>query len=216
MMMDDFIEKEYLQQDVEAAAYSFIEAGFVTKLELAEMILVNVLDGAVTDIRHDMKAAKAPFVEESVIAKRAEELIRLFSDELYDKTVIKQESWGGTTHQKLAVAFKELETQGIRAEMNFECCNSCGGYAMKNDGKSEGYKGYVFFHEQDMESLLFERVMYLSYSMFNQKYDNEEEVALAKQIIKVLKKHSFEIEWDGTADHRIRIINLGWTKRLID
>lgn len=221
MNLDDFIDKDDLQHDVEDEAYSFIKAGFVTKLELPELIMLNLeeeIDGYVADSLYAIRAAHAPFVEEPVIKKRVEDLIHLFSDELYDRIVIEQDSWGETTHQKLAVAFKELDAKGIRAEMNFECCQSCGGYAMRTEEKSKNYKGFLFFHGQDMERLLdnmMDSKMYMAYGALGSGGDLED-VALATEIVKVLKSHGFEMEWNGTADSRIQIVNLAWQKRLID
>jgi hypothetical protein len=137
---------------------------------------------------------------------------------------------------RLAAAFAELDGRGIVARMNFTCCQTCG-HAEIGDERSaaEDERGYVFFHAQDAERLApGGSELYLAFGGFQFTDLDEDlaeriragdeearaegivlsEVAYAGEAVDVLRSHGLTVEWDGTAEQRIQVLDVDWRKRL--
>lgn len=89
---------------------------------------------------------------------------------------------------ELTKAFKELRKEGFFARQNFTCCQSCG-WAEVPEKQSEKA---VFYHSQDNDDIE-KGFVYLAWSGDGQL------------ILSILKKYFKDIEWDGTANQRIKI-----------
>lgn len=112
-----------------------------------------------------------------------------------------------TFTEQLEAAFDALTKQGIIAEHTFLCCNNCGGSAMQNQlypswSGAAPATGYVFYHEQDADYVVAEggTTLYLSHGSFG---DHDE--ANAALIVKVLREHGLQVDWDGDPARRIRV-----------
>lgn len=86
-------------------------------------------------------------------------------------------------------AFRELRKAGYFARQNFQCCNSCGWYAVPEDKGDRA----VFYHAQNTETLKSSGITHLSWS------------GDAQQIISILESNDIKTEWDGTKDRKIQI-----------
>ena len=72
-------------------------------------------------------------------------------------------------------------------------------------------KGYCFYHTQDLERAIGEeRMLFIGFDSFNGEDELAKEVA--EQIIEVLKKHKFNVKWNGSLQTRIEILDLNWQK----
>lgn len=72
-------------------------------------------------------------------------------------------------------------------------------------------KGYCFYHTQDLERAIGEeRMLFIGFDSFNGEDELAKEVA--EQIIEVLKKHEFNVKWNGSLQTRIEILDLNWQK----
>ena len=70
-------------------------------------------------------------------------------------------------------------------------------------------RGYVFFHQQDAEGAV-DGSLYLSYGA---RADGESaQLAIAKEVVAVLKRAGLDASWNGRYDTRISV-KLDWKKR---
>lgn len=106
-----------------------------------------------------------------------------------------------TDKQVLNTIFKELRQQGFIARQHFTCCSTCGWAEIENklDGALDEQTNVVFYHSQDSEA--FDKdtkdltsILYLAWSGDGNK------------IAETVRKHGFEVKWDGTASYRIGVM----------
>ncbi len=121
-------------------------------------------------------------------------------------------------------AFAALEEEGVIARQNFTCCGTCASAEIWDEiDDSREWKGYIYFHQQDTESLAESGGTYVGFGSFlayprdenewNALSDAQKEeisalhkklsVELMKDtIIPVLEKHGLSVEWKGNFDTR--------------
>lgn len=122
-----------------------------------------------------------------------------------------EKSWAGLTDcDKLTNAFTELSENGIVAQENFTCCQTCGSYEI-SDHALDGDYGYVFYHQQDTERAVEGGGVYLSYGNLGLAKKPFSEIT--DQIVKTIEKHGLKVEWNGSSHTRM-LVNLDWKKRL--
>lgn len=133
------------------------------------------------------------------------------------------------TGTNLDRAFAELNEAGILARQNFTCCGTCG--TAEIGGEMDGsrhWRGYVFFHQQDTETLVDSGYAYLNYGLFppadfdqeaySQLSEADKEAAyladleavIADDAVPRLEKHGLDVEWDGNIRTRILLRNAQW------
>jgi hypothetical protein len=89
--------------------------------------------------------------------------------------------------KKLNQAFAALRKAGYTAKQNFLCCQSCAWNALSN---KEAEKA-VFYHQQDADDLKETGIIHLAWS------------GNGKEIVKILKEHGLDVEWEGSDNKRI-------------
>lgn len=107
---------------------------------------------------------------------------------------------------------QDCEEQGIIARDFYQCCQSCGCYAISNESKDH-HIGYVFFHEQDAEAFEIEladrhknpATLMLAFGALNDDVTTE---YIGHEICAALKRHGFTYEWNGSGGQRIAVTNL--------
>lgn len=129
----------------------------------------------------------------------------------YEKLLLESRNWKKPTDVMLLIkAFNELSENGIIALHNAGYTTSDGGDEVTEVVtilKKKGIKkprGYCFYHQQDLERALVQDKPSL-YLTFNSD-------KIGQEIVSVLKKYNFKINWDGTSDNKIQIINFKWQK----
>lgn len=128
-----------------------------------------------------------------------------------------QRTWSHETDcDKLDEAFAELDRNGIVARQNYTCCQTCGHTEIAYEtGKTSVHRrvyGYVFFHHGDAESVPSDGTLYLAYgSVLNRSDDGA--IAVAHDVVAVLKKYGFTVEWNGMIQKRIGIRDICWQRR---
>ncbi len=95
------------------------------------------------------------------------------------------------TKTNLSKAFSELRKNGYVAKQNFLCCQSCG-WAALNDDEA---KNAVFYHNQDHRDFKQGCDLYLAWS------------GDGNYIAETLIRFGMHINWDGTPNTRIAVIN---------
>ena len=72
-------------------------------------------------------------------------------------------------------------------------------------------KGYCFYHTQDLERAIGdEKMLYIGFDSYNREDDLAKEVA--EKIVGILKKNGFNVNWNGSLESRIEILNINWKK----
>jgi hypothetical protein len=120
-----------------------------------------------------------------------------------------------TDCDRLDLAFRDLEKQGIVARQNYWCCSNCGHFnagmeAWEKRSKTGRCLGYVFFHEQDTECAPSGSLM-LCFGTVEESGISE--VELAGMVIDTLRRHGLKTEWSGDPQTRITVVGLKWRWR---
>lgn len=123
-------------------------------------------------------------------------------------------------------AFAELNAQGIIARANFSCCGTCADGEIWDERTEDSQpKGYIYFHQQDTESLMESRETYIGYGVFLDAYLSEEDwdakddatrseyydstvrELMHGEVFPTLGKYGIEPSWDDTLETRILLSN---------
>jgi hypothetical protein len=105
-----------------------------------------------------------------------------------------------TDRDRIAAAFKALRKQGFETHMNWQCCQSCGGAALR-DGTSR----WAFYHRQDATG-------------FNRDGNIRDAVHIAfgatvedgQAIQKALTDAGLRVAWDGTVAKRPAVLGIAF------
>ena len=121
-----------------------------------------------------------------------------------------------TSFDKLAKAFDQLNAhhiialhnQGTTKEDGVDDCT-----ALHNKLKKKGIntRGYCFYHGQDMERVVEDKVLYIAFGDF--KNNDRKGVEIGKAVVKALKEQGFKVSWNNSINTRIEITNFTWHKR---
>lgn len=121
-----------------------------------------------------------------------------------------------TDFEKLVNAFDELNKERIvslhkAGYTRQDGQDDCKEIIEELDKIGISAKGYCFYHTQDLERAIGEeRMLFIGFDSFNGEDELAKEVA--EQIIEVLKKHKFNVKWNGSLQTRIEILDLNWQK----
>ena len=121
-------------------------------------------------------------------------------------------------------AFAALEEEGVIARQNFTCCGTCASAEIWDEmDDSREWKGYIYFHEQDTESLAESGGTYIGFGSFlayprdEEKWNTlsdaqKEEIRalheklsaqlLRETVIPMLEKHGLSVKWNGNYNTR--------------
>ncbi|MBX9572377.1 MAG: hypothetical protein K2X77_26005 [Candidatus Obscuribacterales bacterium] len=164
----------------------------------------DIVEGALEYFEHDFPGDNLP----EVAARLTEEAIKKHLDN--EKTWI-----NSTDCDKLDVVFDQLEGEGIVARQNFTCCQTCGHCEIweevEQTRQERPVSGYVFYHQQDTERACDEGILYLAYGAT----DNTDEAAIkvARRATEVCQNNGFKVDWNGSLDKRICLVNFDWRRR---
>ena len=138
---------------------------------------------------------------------------RRLVDRLWLERLGEQETWASTTDpERLTTAFEALNSRGVTARENFTCCRTCGTADIAAE-RTEGDRGFVYFHAQCTESAAAGHGLALLYGGF----DGSEETttAVGHQVVAALAEAGLSAQWDGDPDTAIAVTPLTWHKRLV-
>jgi len=128
-----------------------------------------------------------------------------------------ERDWGEQTDcDRLDKAFSELDACGIVSRQDFTCCGNCGaaeiGAEMDDaEGRGVHVRGYAFYHQQDTERAVEGHGIYLNYGA--DRAGEEPALAIAHEIIAVLKRNGLDPQWNGKFSQRIHV-PMVWRRRL--
>ncbi|MEV0216406.1 hypothetical protein [Micromonospora sp. NPDC050695] len=146
-----------------------------------------------------------------------------------------QREWGAV-RSNLTRAFAELTEVGVLARENFSCCGTCAAAEIHDErDDSRHWLGYVWYHQQDTESLLasedgevhlgygvyppadFDESAYNALSEAEQqaRYQADLEQVLDEIAFPVLRRHGMRVEWNRKQSRRIRVTGAQWYAPLV-
>ncbi|MFC5924453.1 DUF6891 domain-containing protein [Micromonospora vulcania] len=147
-----------------------------------------------------------------------------------------QRGWGAAVRSNLTRAFAELNELGVLARENFSCCGTCAAGEIHDErDDSRHWLGYLWYHQQDTESLLasdtgavylgygayppadFDEVAYGALSEAEQQasYQVDLERLLDEIAFPVLRRHGMRVEWNRKQSTRILVTGAQWYAPLI-
>jgi hypothetical protein len=110
---------------------------------------------------------------------------------------------------KLAAAFGRMRKAGMLARMNFACCSTCGFYELGEKFKAmDATKramspGIAFFHSQDAERLRNGEDLMIAFG----SPEDDRIVDAGRVVVACLKAEGLTVEWNETAERRIRVLS---------
>jgi hypothetical protein len=125
----------------------------------------------------------------------------------------KQQAWPDepTVSDKLGKAFTSLErNHKILARINQMCCNTCGREEVAED-RDEDTRGYVFFHEQETESVVNGGDLHLAFGSFT-KSEKKNRI-VGDIIVRSLRWAGLSVEWTGDLRRKILVRCREWRRR---
>lgn len=141
-----------------------------------------------------------------------------------------QRGWG-EVRANLSRAFTELNELGVLARADFSCCGTCAvGEIHDERDDSRHWHGYLWFHQQDTESLIASEdgEVYLGYGAYptedfdeaayaalpeaeqQARYQADLERVLDEVAFPVFRRHGMRVEWNRKQSRRIRITGAQW------
>ena len=147
-----------------------------------------------------------------------EDMLRASVASEFMKKAQAEKTWPQITDvDRLEGVFQTLKNGGIL------CLHNAGytisdGHEDANEALSEYSKdqffGYCFYHGQDLERAVTSGDLMLAYD--HVQGDVPEKIEVAQAIRRELEKAGFIIDWDGTANQRIKIPKFDWKRRTVE
>ncbi|WJZ01833.1 DUF6891 domain-containing protein [Corynebacterium freiburgense] len=128
---------------------------------------------------------------------------------LFNARLAQQQTFNDAPENAITRAFAELSQHNILAKENFTCCNSTGHDEILSEVPQYGnWKAYIFFHQQDTESMFEYGDGGLSYGPIGDTTEAELLEIIASTVIPILNNHGITTQWDGTSTSRINLHNV--------
>jgi len=130
-----------------------------------------------------------------------------------------------TDNNRLDQAFARLTAAGLIARQDFACCTSCAHAEIWDEVTDpRDWRGYVWFHRQDMERAVVGDGLYLGFGgreersrlqrLFGGRANGtrEDSATIGHEIVQALAGAGLPAVWDGKVDHRILIEPFEWRR----
>ena len=130
-----------------------------------------------------------------------------------------------TDNDRLNQAFRQLNAAGVIARQDFACCTSCAHAEIWDEVPDRrDWRGYVWFHRQDMERAVVGDGLYLGFGgrdersrlqrLFVGRTDGtrEDAASIGHEIVQALAGEGLPTIWDGKVDRRILIEPFEWRR----
>ena len=103
--------------------------------------------------------------------------------------------------KRIRQAFRKLRGSNLAARMNFSCCGSCGSNEMFEIVKQAGNIGYVFYHDQDNETLSRTGHVLLRFGAVATSGD----VAVGQMVVQAMRHAGLSVDWSGDPSECIAV-----------
>jgi hypothetical protein len=192
--------------DIQRSIAWRVRSGFYTSDEIVETVAGSIVHN---------QTQRPGEQDTNISLSQAKRVIRPLLALEWARQLEPQQSWPRdqpTIADKIAKAFSSLErNHGVLARMNFTCCATCGIEEISED-RDEDTRGYVFFHEQDMEAVAMDGgELSLVFGSFSKS--DKKNCAVGEVIARSLRRAGLKVEWEREAGKRIRVVCGEWKKR---
>jgi len=122
-----------------------------------------------------------------------------------------------TDDERVARAFELLNAEGIIASMNLGFSRQDAIIESRRLANDELDRGYVYFHEQDAARLGWPPAeLFIGFGVVATDEAGWEAGSLpvAQRLARVLADQGLTVDWDGTVDSRIRVVDVVWLRPL--
>lgn len=117
-----------------------------------------------------------------------------------------------TDNDKLTAAFDELTKSGIRAEENYGYeASDCGELYREIRGDTK-WKGYCFYHNQDLVRAVLDGVLMIRFCAAVDKPTDEENRQIGNTVANTLRTNGLTPGWNGDPGNTISLL-LKWQRR---
>ncbi|MEV1002914.1 hypothetical protein [Nonomuraea sp. NPDC050202] len=183
--------------------------------EIAEEVRTAVAAG-----RHDFERVVRGVIEtwmdEVEDQDLLDEAIRGVVAEEFAGHLAAQAGWPAVTdNDRLSLAMGELAMAGILAREHHTCCMSCGIAEIGREISGlSGVRGYVFYHEQDVERAVAGGGIHLAFgpSELGGGRKRGPGGGIGVEIAEVLRRRGLHVEWSGDDGQRIHV-RVNWQRR---
>ncbi len=197
------------------AAKRKIQVGFSSKPDIIETFVETLEEQAEVEAGEAGKDENALATDEdSCSPSTAANLANDIVTRLWNERLQEQNHWPPETDaDKLERAFKALRRSKLFASMDYTCCSTCGHSEMCAEWQEDDdEKGYVFFHEQNTDSMIATGCLYLHFGSFSRS--PQRKIAIGKKIVRALKRQGLTVKWSQRPDESIEVHPINWLKRL--
>lgn len=188
---------------------------------LAAQVWLQVLRG-----NADVDSYLETFVDDLDEAGVSEEAARAWFASVIAMRRAQQDAWEAPPRSRLTEAFDELANIGVVARQDFSCCGNCASAEIWDErDASRTWRGYVYFHQQDTDSIIEDRATYLGYGVFPDSLYTEKEWEalpsteretryerhvreLMAEVREIFERHQIEMAWTGDLGRRIHLSNV--------
>lgn len=195
--MEQNVEQQvFLCRDIKEAIAWRIQSGFYIADEIIDFMVNRVSNTTDMNIRNTMKMVR-----------------RIVATE-WATQLEKQQTWPDepTPSDKLEKAFSSLErNHKVLARMNQGCCKTCGREQVAED-RDDDTRGYVFFHEQETESIVKGGDLHLTFGSFTKSKKKDQEVG--DVVVRSLRRAGLSVKWTGDPRREILVLCREWRRRI--
>lgn len=198
--------------------------------------LDDVIEGATDEATEDMlvevvsaiwRGFDSPTDIDALIERRATDgflfdidRVSAVAAETFSKKRSTEAGWPQTTDcDRLDRVFARLHVLGICA---LQCTGDslrdgvrCVGEALDASGVAQDrYKGFCFFHTQDIDRALDDEGLFLAFGPIDSdSVEDEDEIAIGQTICEALREAGLEPDWNGSGAVRIGLPRFCWQRR---
>jgi len=142
-----------------------------------------------------------------------EEDVRRILATAADELAIESANWPEKTdNDRLSEAFRRLNECGIRALENYGgTASDCGELYSEIRGDAR-WRGYCFYHGQDLTSAVLGGELMLRYSAAVDQPSDDDNRPIGETIVEVLRASGLQPEWDGNP-RKVVSVQLEWRRR---
>lgn len=184
------------------------------EMEIQQFIDRRVAEGF--DSEEDIVESTLEYFEHDYPGDDLPNLATQLTERAIRKHLDAEKKWQEVTDcDKLDKVFERLEDEGIVSRQNFTCCQSCGHAEIWEEieqaKQDHEVSGYVFYHQQDTERACDEGMLYLAYGSVENA--DASALAVATKISEELTSCGFKVDWNGSLEKRICLLNFDWRRR---
>lgn len=199
------------------AAERKIQAGFSSKQDIIETCVETLEEAAEVEAGGVDEDENSIATDEGSRCLSAAAKLNLATDlviRLWDERLQEQNHWPADTDaDKLERAFQALRRSKLFASMDYTCCSTCGHSEMLAEWQDDdNEEGYVFFHEQNMDSMIATGRLYLHFGSFSRSPQKKK--SIGKKIVRALKRQGLTVKWSQHPNESIEVHPINWLKRL--